>query len=200
MIQKNSKKSLGEISRNVLVLGGVIVAIIIIAVVVVNITNQPVSTPTEEKEGEKTEGPVYEVVMSDIKFKLKEAKDIGNVLKVPEDYPRHMDDLTTTEKFIEVTVTAENIGKENIATSDWDINELVDSEGRIFQSSREANIWIPEESNCGTLLKPGFTPTPCIKIYEVAKVSSGLRVKLSSKQHKKTILSGEEVFYIDLGL
>ena len=44
------------------------------------------------------------------------------------------------------------------------------------------NPWIPDTSQCGTLLKPGFSPTPCTKIYEVAKISEKLKIEVYSKE------------------
>ena len=199
MIKGNITKSSGEISRTYLILGGIIIAVIIIAVIVISIVRKPDSSlPGEE---EIIQELANEVLVGDIRFKLKEAKDRGNILKVPETEYSFVEDLTTTEKFIEVTISAENIGKENIQAGYWDINELIDSKERIFYSSREANPWIPEESKCGALLKPGFSPTLCTKIYEVAKISTGLKVRVSSKQPLRDVLfPGKQVFYIDLGL
>ena len=66
---------------------------------------------------------------------------------------------------------------------------MIDNEGRNFNPAG-AKRWISEESQCGALLKPGFTPTSCIEIYEVAQSSIGLRL---------IVFAGEERF-LDLGL
>lgn len=202
MTKGNLSKSLGEISKNFLILGGIIIAVIVIVVVVINMTGKPPPSALEGEKEEKTEEPVYEVVVGDIRFKLEEAKNRGNILKVPEDEIHPRDDLATAEKFIEVTITAENVGKENTPAGDWKIEELIDSEERIFYSSKEASPWVPEESKCGISLKPGFTPTLCTKIYEVAKISTDLRVRVSSRQYSGMgIIPGQtEDFFIDLGL
>ena len=60
--------------------------------------------------------------------------------------------------------------------------ELIDSEKRKFYSSRQSDNWILEENKCGDILKPGFSPTFCTKIYEVAKISTGLKVEVSAKK------------------
>ncbi|KPJ57152.1 hypothetical protein AMJ49_02570 [Parcubacteria bacterium DG_74_2] len=200
MNKGNVTKSSGQIPKILLILIGAIIVVVIIAVVVTNIVRKPTTPSPEEIEEEKKPELVYEVVIGDIKFKLKEAKDIGSVLNASESkYPEwQQKDLTTTEKFIEVTIGAENIGKDNIQQGFWEMNELIDNEGRNFYSSQETEPWIPVESKCSALLKPGFAPTPCTKIYEVAKISTGLKVRVSSRQ--TGISFGEEKIFIDLGL
>lgn len=187
-------KSSGEISNAVLfgVLGIIIVVIII---VIINPFKKSPAPPSEEP---KSEEPAYEVVINDVKFKLKDAKNLGNILKGTESKnPQSQQDIATTDKFIEVVITAENIGKENIAQGSWDLNDLFDSEERHFLYSQSFDPWIPEDSKCGDLLKPGFTATSCTRIYEVASVSTGLKVKVSAKL-ASSYLPAEEGF-IDLG-
>jgi len=194
------KKAFDKISEKFLILGGIVVVLMIVVVVIIITTSKPPSPPTSE---ELEEGPVYEVVIGDIEFKLVEAKDRGGALEIPEgeEYLMRRDtDLTTKEKFIEVTISAENIGKENIRIGSWDIKELINGKERHFDYSQEASPWIPETSQCGTLLKPGFTPTLCTKIYEVAKVSTDLKVRVYSRQQTKTGFFQEEEAFIDLGL
>ena len=71
------------------------------------------------------------------------------------------------------------MGLENIAERSWDIENIVDSQGREFVPlDYNANPWLPDPNLCGTLLKPAFDPTPCIKIYEVSKVSAGLKIRV----------------------
>jgi len=137
---------------------------------------------------------VQEVVIGDIKLSFVEAEDMGDILKCedrinPPSSCRPSYDLGTTDKFIKVEITAQNVGQEELRRGSWEIKELVDSEGRNF-SPAGAKRWIPEESQCGELLKPGFTPTRCIEIYEVARPSIGLKLRVSA---------GEEQF-LDLGL
>ncbi len=190
MVKENVTKSLGETSRTLLIWGGIIIVVIITVVIVINIVRKPV--PPEEAV-EEIQRPVYEVVVEDIKFKLKTAKDRGNILEASESKYTFQEDLITTEKFIEVTISAENIGKEDIQSGSWEIKELIGSEGRKFSSSGEMDPWIPEESKCGALLKPGFSPILCTKIYEVATISTDLKVRVSSRQQE-----GED-FFLDLG-
>jgi hypothetical protein len=174
------KKKSGEISSKILIGGGIVLFLIIIFLIVSNLTKKP---PPPPKETEKKEELVYEIVVGDVKFKLVEAKERGNTLKVSESvYPERVrEDLVTTDRFIEVTISAENVGKDNIPPYSWDIEELVDKEERKFYSPPETSPWIPKESKCGALLKPGFTPTLCTKIYEVANVAKDLKVKVTVK-------------------
>ena len=189
---QKSIKSPGQISKQMLIFGGIIIGVVIMVVLVINSLSKPAPLPEEEEEI----GPVYEMVVGDIKFELEEVRNKGNMLYVSEsnEPDSRRKDLTTTERFIKLTIAVENVGKDNIEGRDWDIQELIDSEGRRFYALPEADIWISESSRCRTLLKPGFTPTLCTKIYEVAKISTGLKVKVYSKEYK-----GAD-YFVDLGL
>jgi len=180
---KKTKKSLGQISQNLLLLAGLIIITVVIFVLIINwLKKSPLPEPPPEPSPELPPPPVYEVSIGNIRFKLKEAKDIGNILKASEAKYFVRDDISTTERFIQVTITAENIGTDNIKGTLWEIRELYDSEERKFYSTRDRDPWIPDTSQCESLLKPGFTPTPCTKIYEVAKISKDLKVEVYSKE------------------
>ena len=98
-------------------------------------------------------------------------------------------DLITTERFIKVTIGAQNKGKENIKKNTWDIENIVDSEGRNYISlDYAANPWMSDPDLCGELLKPEFSPTPCSKIYEVSKISSGLKIRVVDTKKKTEAL------------
>ncbi len=183
---------LKKIPKERLILIGAVIVVIIIIAVMASTMMKP-SPPPEEVEEEEEE-LVYEVEVGDIKFKLKEVKDRGDVLKASESkYPKSTrEDLTTTERFIEVTISAQNIGKDNIRFGGWEVKELIDSEERNFYSSPQLDNWILEENKCGDILKPGFSPTFCTKIYEVAKISTGLKVEVLAKK------GGSD--FIDLGM
>ena len=173
---------LKKLPRERLIILGVVIAVVIVVIIAVAVVMKPPPPPEEPKEAE----PVYEVDVGEIKFILKEAKDIGNILKVSESNnpEARMDDAVTTGRFIEVTVGATNIGKEDLRGGNWLINDLIDNEGRKFHTERKFDYWIPEESQCNTLLKPGFDPVFCIKIYDVAKISSGLKIEVETKARK----------------
>ena len=184
---KNIKKSSGEISRGLLIFGGIIIVAVIISFIVIKVVTRPPAPPPVEDGEDEVYQPVYEVVIKDVKFTLKTAKNKGNVLRGSESKsPKWQKDLTTTEKFIEVTIGAENIGKEKTPNYNWDIGEIIDSEGRKFEplGSKVSN-WIPKESQCGASLKPAFSSIPCTKIYEVAAVSTDLKVRVFVKEPKE---------------
>ncbi len=163
------------------IIGIVFVAIIIVAVVFRFFIITPESTPKEEEEEPK---PQYEVTTGNVKFIFKEAINRGDILSSSEgEFKYHREkELTTTENFIQVTVGATNVGKENIDDREWHIKEIVDEEGRIFESMnpRETEPWLPKDNDCDAVLKPGFTPSLCTKMYEVAKVSKRLKIRVAS--------------------
>jgi len=189
MSQKN-KYSLGEISKTPMILIGVVIGVVVIVIIIISSLKKP-PPPPPLAEPEEPE-PVYEVQLGDIKLKLISAKDRGSTLLASDSrFYSHRTDTTTTEKFIEITITAENIGKDDLRFGSWDIVDVVDSEERIFHYSRMQDPWIPGSSKCGDLLKPGFSPTPCTKIYEVAKISEGLKIEVSAlvgTQQKKALI------------
>jgi hypothetical protein len=194
-MRKRKINSLGQVPTKILVGVGVIIFLIIIVFVISKLSKKPPPPPPVEKKEE----PVYETTVGNVKFKLIEAKDRGNKLLASESKnPEYIrEDLITTDRFVEVTISVENIGKDNIPSNIWDMNELVDKEGRKFYSEPQFNQWVLKESKCGEMLKPAFTPTPCTKIYEVANVATGLKVKVSARAFGDQ--KGGESF-IDIGL
>lgn len=173
---------------------GVVVIVVVVLVIVTTVVRSPKETgPSEPEKGEMPE-LVHEVVIGDIKFNFIKAEDMGNTLKCedrtsPPTICREEHDFTTTDKFIRVEITAQNIGLYDLRRGSWKTRELVDSEGRVFNSAG-ARRWIPEESDCGVLLKPLFQPTSCTEIYAVAERSIGLKVRVS----------GERDAFLDLDL
>jgi hypothetical protein len=192
----NNKKLSGQIPPIILILiGGVIVTIIIIIAIFI-ITQKPKPAPVPEELEKK--GPVLEMNLGDIKIKLVRVEDVGNILLSSAGRnPSSARDATTAEKFIKVTVSAENIGKSETNSGEWDIGEVIDGEGRKFPYYEKFNNWLPSQNGCRSSLKPGFTPVLCTKIYEVAKISKDLRIKLISG---KNSLPGIKDAFIDLGL
>jgi len=189
---------------------GIIVIVAIVAAVLLNqpsfanlFKNSPEKTQEEQIPGKMPE-PVYEVTVGNVVFRLLTTgtRDRGNILRKSEsnDPERTRADLKTTDKFIEVRISAQNIGTDNIAKGDWKVDELVDSEGRKFYPIDAAKNWIKPESDCGELLKPNFTPTPCIKIYEVSKNSVGLKARVIVVSYDKAHKKNPQTFYVDLGL
>lgn len=189
-MSKNIKKTLsqrGEISRLLLILAGGVFIVIIVVLAVLFFTKankskveQPANAPVAIPEPPK---PVYEKQMGDINFVLQSSEDLGNTLKAPNKYQK---DLTTTEKFIRVMVGAQNKGKISTSSYGWDIGNIIDSEGRVFESiNAQAYAYLPQPNPCGLSLKPEFYPISCTKIYEVSKASKGMKVEISAKDQKE---------------
>ena len=174
---KNINKSSGQVARTLLVLAIIVLIAIIIAYIVIRKGEKPLPPPPTNGG---TPQPVYEEVIGNIKFIFQDAINKGKVFSGSQSrYPEWQKDLNTKEKFFEVVVGAQNIGKENIVANMWDIGDIIDNEGRRFVPlGEEVRNWLAEENPCGTLLKPGFSPTPCKKIYEVAEISEQLPLKI----------------------
>ena len=183
MTDRKIIKSTGQISRGLLVLAGIIIVATIITFIVIKIATKPPEPPTPPN-GNGENGayqPEYEAIIDDMRFIFQESQDRGDTLKGSDSTrPQYQEDLTTNEKFIEVTIGAQNIGKENIPRGRWDIGEVIDEEERRFEAlTSGVRYWLPEDNQCGDLLKPGFSPTSCTKIYEVAAVSNELKIEVS---------------------
>lgn len=186
----------------------IILAIVIILVVVfglvfmnMKLAKKPAPLPEEPEKGKMPE-PVYETVVKNIKFSLVKVEDRGNALPSSESrYPQRIKtDATTTDKFIKVIISAQNLGTENTRRHGWEVAELVDSDGRKFYSAAKADYWLPLVNDCDAILKPNFTPTPCIIIYEVSKKSIGLRVRVDIPDPASGKNKPEDESFIDLPL
>ncbi len=190
---KNINKSSGQIARILLALAILVLVAMAIAYIVVSRT-KPRVIPVDDPEPEVK--PVYETTVGNIRFVFLEAEDKGSVLRGKDSsFPDWQEDVTTTERFIEVIVGAQNVGKVNTEPRIWDIGEIVDSEGRNFVPTlQDIRNFLPEEDLCGAILLPSFEPTPCKKIYEVAKVSKDLKIKVfiykegSSSEREESIV------------
>lgn len=167
----------GQIAKVLLSLAVIVLIAMAVAYFVVGRTKPPINPVSDLPAEEK---PVYEATIGNVRFVFLEATDKGGVLKgIESNNPDWQTDVKTTEKFIEVVVGAQNVGKINTEQGIWDIGEIVDSEGRNFiPTIQDTRNWRPETDLCGSILQPSFEPTPCTKIYEVAKVSKGLKVKV----------------------
>lgn len=119
--------------------------------------------------------PVYETQLGDIRFLFDSAYDLGSVVKAVK---QNQQDIKTTEKFIYLTVRAQNKGKGDTVRYSWDIGNIVDSEGRNFLPYENSYGFLPQPDLCGAILKPEFEPTPCVKMYEVSKISDNLKIEI----------------------
>lgn len=183
-------KQSGQASRTLLVLAVVVLVAAIIAYLVIKMAEKPPKPPAPEIP--TIELPVYETKIGDIRFVFEYAINKGGVLKKSE-VINNKYSFTNQENFaisnsganfIIVSIGAQNIGKINIIKGVWDIENIVDSDGREFVplDSHKVKPWLPEEDTCGSLLKPSFDPTPCTKIYEVSKQSVGLKIRVIDKK------------------
>lgn len=167
----------GQISKLLLVLAVIVLAAIVITYLVMKAATTP---PPPVDNTTTIPKPAYEQMLGDIKFIFMQARDMGNVL--PGSQSRNSSwqkDLTTPERFIKVTIGAQNKGLVNIKEQVWELGNIVDSEGRNFTPLQyNADSWLPEPNLCGALLKPEFEPVPCVKIYEVSKISTGLKIQV----------------------
>jgi len=176
-----SKKSLqsGQISRVLIILAAVILVVLVVIFIVGRFAaKNPIFTRPAQEE-QKVPEPEYETTFQNTRFVFISAEDMGNVLKGRADF--FQKDLVTTEKFIRVTVGAQNKGKTNLEQYSWDVGSIVDSDGRNFVPITGAYYFLPQPDLCGALLKPEFEPTPCVKINEVSKASTNLKITLTSK-------------------
>ena len=190
-------KQAGQASRLLLVLAVVVFVAVIIVYLVMKMSEKPAApvkptTPTVAL-------PVYEQTLGNIRFVFESALDKGDTLSASSatntQYSSYsLQDLTVGNpgaKFIEVTVGAQNTGTLNTEQNSWDIENIVDSKGRNFIPIQGFTVapWIPDPNLCGALLKPAFDPTPCTKIYEVSKASTGLKIMVEG--YKNNQVSGK---------
>ncbi|MDP2741379.1 MAG: hypothetical protein Q8O66_01665 [bacterium] len=174
----NLIKEKGQASRTLLILAIIILVAVVISYLVIKVAENPPKNPTATPPIAQ---PVYEQTLGDIRYIFQEARDFGGALSGSQSRnPQWQEDLKTTERFIKVVVAAQNKGKENIKNGSWDIENIVDSEGRNFVPLTNVSQWLPEKNLCGELLKPEFDPIPCAKIYEVSKISTGLKIRIKN--------------------
>ena len=185
---KNKNQS-GQISRMLLVLAVIVLVAAIIVYLVTKMAEKPTIPDNPDQIVENL--PIYEQTISDIKFIFESSINHGNTLYASQAIKSEKKDLTTTENFIKVKIGAQNMGKINIEDGRWDIENIVDSEGREFVALRGYSVrsWLPEDDFCGELLKPSFDPTPCVKIYEVSKKSTGLKIRVVAGKNGKDVSS-----------
>lgn len=176
----------GQASRLLLVLAVVVLVAVVIVYLVLGMAKKPTAPETEPVQTIPL--PVYESKLGNIRFVFQSALDRGQILRTSEiinsqynsSYQKDLNISNPGAKFIQVTIGAQNKGTENTERGAWDIENIVDSEGRNFVplDNSQINPWLPNPNLCGTLLKPAFDPTPCVKIYEVSRSSSGLKIRV----------------------
>jgi len=177
-VPSEASAELGQVSRVIIFIA---IACFLVIVVVYGVTTfisyqrahkKTTATPTPEEPA----GPLYDTTVGPIRFLFESAEDLGTTLKAQHSYNEN---LSTTERFIKLTIGAQNLGKINTSAYAWDVGDIVDSTGRHFVNINDkAYDWVPRPDLCGTILKPQFSPTPCVKYYEVSRVSTSLKVQV----------------------
>lgn len=190
-------KQKGQVSRLLLVLAIVVLVAVVIVYLVMQMAERPPAPTVEDPGNGGVPQPSYEKTLGNIKFVFIDSQDFGSVLTpaMAEKQSSARDSLETTERFVVVTIGAQNKGKQNIEERAWEMGDIIDSEGRRFVPLKGYNInnWIPETSDCGALLKPEFDPVPCTKIYEVAKISTGLKITvMTGKDNQKSNFTSDD--------
>ncbi len=179
----------GEVSKVLLILAGVVLVVIILIFIFARFVGNNNSGPLSGNNGQKpspTPAPlVYSATVGDIKFTLLSSSNLGQIIKAKNSYSQ---DLKTTERFIQVIVGAQNQGKVNSDQYSWDLGNIIDSEGRNFVPINDYTYSTATAMTCGSVLKPGFAPVQCTKIYEVAKISKGLKVQVQGGSKKQSAL------------
>lgn len=174
----------GQISRILIILAVITLLLIVSAFVIFRITQNRNSKLNDSSVSTGPPEPVYETTLGDVRLLFESAQNLGSVLKAPASY---QSDLKTTEKFIKVTISAQNKGKNDLKKDSWGIGNIVDSAGRNFIPLSDAYLPQEYQYSCGAVLKPEFEPVPCVNIYEVSKVSTNLRVEVSARGKKALI-------------
>ena len=184
MFKNKINKSSGQASRTLLILAIIILVAVVFSYLVIKVAENP---PTKKQKQEPiVPQPVYEQTLGDVRFIFQEARDYGSVLYGSQSNNPRREDIKTTERFIKVIIAAQNKGKENTKNGSWNIENIVDSEGRNYVPLDNVNQWLPENNLCGDLLKPEFAPIPCVKIYEVSKISTGLKIRVKTTTIKSS--------------
>jgi hypothetical protein len=196
----------GQTSRLLLVLAVIVFVAVVITFLVMRMAEKPPAPPPQNID--TVQLPIYEQQLGDIRFIFESSLDKGNILKASDikntqfsSYKKDLSVSNTGAKFVQVTIGAQNMGTENTVNRAWDIENIVDSKGREFVplSGSLVNPWLPYPDLCGALLKPAFDPTPCTKIYEVSKISTGLKIRVKTGKNNTGATSKDaQSFLIDL--
>lgn len=184
----------GQASRTLIILAAVILVVAMAVYLALKLSaGQQAAKKAPESAGPPP--PTYETQVGDIDFTLISAVNMGSVLVSKIAYQPN---LTTTERFIEVTIGAENKGKVNTDQFTWDVGNIVDDQGRNFTNiDDKAFYFLPQPDTCGQVLKPAFAPTPCHKMFEVSRQATGLKIEVLSQAGGST---KKQSAFLDLAL
>lgn len=159
------------------VLGGIIGFFILIGIIAAT-GGDDSSSGSENGSTKDTVYAVKQVVPSgDVVWQIDEVKDRGaSLLAKDSRYPTIAKTKTSAGKFVQLTISIENRGKDlaSITTP-----TLVDSQNREFTSSSDVSEWVPEGADLFLLsnLQPNL-PKTFVVIYEVPAGTTGLRARV----------------------
>lgn len=187
-------KSSGQASKLLLILAIVVfIAGIMIYLVMKMATPalKPVSSATPKPTA--TPGPVYQKQLNDINFVFESAVNRGSLLSGSDIINSNQFGAPQSVSadpggsFLQVTIGAQNEGQANTAEGEWDIGNIVDSQGRNFipMDNNVVGAWLSSQNACNVLLRPAFEPVLCTKIYQVSDKSTGLKITIQNKQKGK---------------
>lgn len=171
-------KSSGQASKLLLVLAAIVLVAVIITFLIMKMAEKPIK-PAGPDVNQPTDLPVYENTLDNIRLIFVSAIDRGSELSSSTTSKEKLIS-NPGAKFIQVTIGAQNLRTENIAEGAWNMENIVDSENRNFVAEgTNIDAWLSEKSMCGGAMKPAFDPIQCTRIYEVSKVSTGLKVRVT---------------------
>lgn len=161
-----------KIMTGILGLFGLIILIIII------------SAASGSKSGSQstaTKDTVYainqEVPSGDVTWKVTSVKDRGTSLLAKDSrYPTISKTKTTAGRFVEISISIENKGKD-LASITTPV--LVDNQNREFTSSTDTTEWVPDGKDLFLLsnLQPNL-PKDFVVIYELPQGATGLKARV----------------------
>lgn len=160
-----------------------------------SITNTT-TTNTAESVTAKQYKAGEDVQVAQVRWKLMEAKDLGDTLKgSASNYPTFTDDkkANANSKFVQVSIEVENLDTSMKSVTDLSI---MDGKNRKFTASSDTSEWVPQDKQMFLLsnLNPNV-PQQFIAIYEVPKDATNLKMEVGDLS-----LFGSDKAYISLGL
>lgn len=155
-------------------------------------TDAPASTeaapPTEAATVAATYKTGQDVQVGEVRWKITEAKDIGQELKSDNEFIKGK---TTKGRFVSLAFEMENLGKEQKSFAGL---SLVDGKGRKFEASSDAFMFIEQEKQCiFENLNPNVIKE-CQVIFEVPADAAGLSANVGDLE----MFGGDEAL-IELG-
>lgn len=179
--EKETKKKKKKESKNAIKGCLIIIVFIVLFVLFIVLFNIFDDTLTKKQESTEKVPAVYsinqDVRVSDVRWKLVNARDRGNILRASDSrYSIIAENKTTSGKFVEVTMEVENLGSEMKSVSSL---KLIDNKNREFIPASDVSEWIPKEKEMFLLsnLNPNM-PQQFTDIYEIPIDAIGLKIKV----------------------